>query len=146
MHVGECDHVVAMDVAMKVVHGIACLALGLGLGYVTRPSPAVPADHHQQAVAQRADRVQTGLPLASSTFSHHDDAPALPTAAPAPEVERARTIVDDATARGVWTEADREALREQLATMTGDDQADVVARLASAINRGTVRVTADLPL
>ena len=33
------------------------------------------------------------------------------------EVERARWIVDDATARGVWTAADRAALREELAAM-----------------------------
>ena len=129
---------------MKIAHGIMFLGLGLGLGFMTRPSPSISSERHEAAV-QRADRESSGLALSTTSFSHHD-APALPTAAPPPEVERARAIVDDATARGVWTDADREALREQLSTMAGDDQAEAVARLASAINRGTLRVTADVPL
>lgn len=129
---------------MRVFHGAVFVGLGLSFGFLLRPVSAVRA-RHEESVARRADHESVGQPLLEPTFAHHD-APALPTAQPAPELERARGIVDDATARGVWTQADREALREQLSTMTGDDQADVVARLASAINRGTVRVTADVPL
>ena len=133
---------------MKGVHGVACLALGLGLGFLTRPSPtASQAEPREELVVAHAEHASSGLPLATSTFAHHD-APALPTSTSAPELERARGIVDDATARGVWTDADREALREQLSTMAGDDQAEIVAQLANAINRGSVKVTPDgnLPL
>jgi hypothetical protein len=117
-------------------------ALGVALGYLSGPAHPPPADGHELIVRRPVHE------RSSQTFdtARGRDAFAAQHATPSPELGRARELVDDATARGVWTNADREALREQLATMSGAEQADVVARLAGAIERGAVRVTVDLPL
>lgn len=131
---------------MKILHGIVLVALGAGVGQVLAPRAAAPA-------AQPARVAEASAPpryAFAATHVVHADAPSLPVAdadsASTARVDRATAIVDTATARGTWTDADREALRDAMASLPGATKAEITARLADAVNRGAVRIAAEMPL
>ena len=121
------------------------IALGLATGYV-----APGCEPHR---VQAAD-TQVPAPRRAEPVYRVYARPSLdvePVAQPAqPEqtkqIDRAYVVVDDAVARGVWTDADREALREQLDDLPSETQVEITARMADAVNRGQLRIAADIPL
>jgi len=137
------------------------LGLGLAAGYLVAgsASPTAPAPARVAAPAVTRAEVRAEL--------HHELARARVAVAPvvierlepadsaddtdAPEdlaerADLARLVVERATARGVWTDADRDALRTQFEGLPGETQAEIFAAMSDAVNRGVLRVTADTPL
>jgi len=131
-----------------IVAGIACLALGVGAGRLLSRSQAEPiVVETKQAratvppVRERVvvvERQQAAAPIADDVDrdSTPDDA----------QAERAQLIIDRAATRGVWTEADREALHAQFAGLSGETKAQIFATMSDAVNRGVLRIEAESPL
>jgi hypothetical protein len=66
-----------------------------------------------------------------------------PASSPAPSVafERARGVVERGLRAGVWTEQDRDALREQMAGLSQDQAQQIFSLLFPALNEGRLRPT-----
>jgi len=69
----------------------------------------------------------------------------------APEVldhaARATAVLDQALARGQWTDADGDALRAQIATLPSEQAMPIMVRMSDAVTRGELALATDgMPL
>jgi hypothetical protein len=127
---------------MKLVEGLVLVALGAGASWLCLPRASTPAAPPPREV------VRERIVSAPRPYVSTPEAPRLsvePRAANPVEPDRATTIVREAVARREWSAADREALRAEMDALPGEVQAELVAQLAAAVNRGEVRITMDDP-
>lgn len=147
----------------SVVSGMLCLAIGLGVGATYAGlSGAGQSTTVERVNVIREGEVGGGLTRNDIRFvvrseQRHAQEEARVAAAAAgeakvdPEIEdraaRADDVIDAAIARGVWNDADRDALHEGFDGLPGERKAEIFAKLADAVNRGQVTLaTEGLPL
>ncbi len=126
---------------MKIVEGLVFVALGAGASWLMRPTPSSPTP----TATLRHEDVTEPVKRSPAVYVATHEAPRLVVEHKPLEPDRATAIVRDATARHEWTAADREALHAEIDGLPGDVQAELIAQLAAAVNRGDVRVTMDDP-
>jgi hypothetical protein len=154
-----------------LVGGALCVAVGLGIGVcsarssptatevadarvVRRVEPGAGMSRHEVATIVRAElardrgvhagNIGTPAPVRAETI---DEARERMTAEQADNAERAARIVDDAIARGAWTEQHKRDLWSAVADVPGPVQREIFQSLGVAINNNRVRVETDgMPL
>jgi hypothetical protein len=106
---------------------------------VTSSAPSLSAAevraivHDELAAAQR---VASPMPVAAAAPAA--DPPSAPE--PSPRFAEARQLVENALARGLWTEADRGQLRVLLSGLQKNEIDELFAMLVPAVNAGQVKV------
>ncbi len=150
-----------------LLSGALCLAVGLGVGalfvgssasstvsvekHVVRAEPGMSRQELVSIVRGELarERVNPGVaPAAEAPRAETiDEARERMTDEQTESAERAAKIVDDAVARGAWTEQDKRELWVALADVPGPVQREVLQRLGVAINNNRLRVETDgMPL
>jgi hypothetical protein len=161
---------------MMVVVGVVCAVVGVGAGVaLTRtwtpphppPAPAAatapaardvllvgPAtarlDELDKQELRAVIREELAAQRAASAARSADAAVPNPESHMSSESMRAyddaRVAVDDAIARGTWTERDRSGLRASMAQLPADSRLDLVRPLIVAVNSGKVHFDGRGPL
>jgi hypothetical protein len=65
---------------------------------------------------------------------------------PSPSFETARAYVEERLGKGVWTEADRQRMRDLLGDMSDQERMDLLKRVIVAVNKGQVKVELEGPV
>ncbi len=102
------------------------------------------ADEVRNDVREELASFKASLPVTMSqaNATESTNAKARPSVeqiqAQALSAERARATVDGAIARRQWTQADADALRDEIGTMSQEQRSAVLSRIAVAINQGQI--------
>jgi len=125
--------------------GVLCLMLGLGIGHLRAASTAPAPVTRIEPAPVRTPRAEIREVVRREIVRSE---PAVPVAEPVVDerIDRARVVVERAKTRGVWTDRDRDTLRDEMDGLDGSTKAEIVAAFSDAVNRGELRIEAEVPL